>query len=164
MRKLFCGTTPNAWAPLFLRLGLGVAMFPHGAQKALGWFGGFGFHATMSFFTQSMHISAPLAFLAITAEFAGGLGLIFGAFTRLSALGIAVVMSVAIDTVHYKNGLFMNWSGTQKGEGYEYHILAIAIALALIVTGAGKFSIDSALAGSSKGSGSSKSSSKSSEK
>jgi putative oxidoreductase len=114
----------------------------HGAQKVLGWFGGYGFEATMNAFTTQMGIPVVFAFLAIAAEFLGGLGLVFGLLTRVAALGIASVMAVAIVMVHAQFGLFMNWSGTQQGEGYEYHLLAIAIAVALMVKGAGALSLD----------------------
>jgi len=125
-------------------------MFPHGAQKALGWFGGYGFSGTMGFFTQQMHIPAPLAFLAIAAEFAGAIGLILGAFSRVAAFGIATNMVVAILTVHLANGFFMNWFGAQKGEGFEYHLLAIGLALIVMIYGAGKASIDRVIAGTTK--------------
>jgi putative oxidoreductase len=138
--------TNNSFAPLIARLTLGIVMFPHGAQKALGWFGGYGFSGTMSFFTQQMHIPAPLAFLAIAAEFAGSIGLIFGCLSRVAAFGIATNMVVAILTVHAANGFFMNWFGTQKGEGFEYHLLAIGLALVVIVCGAGKASLDNLFA------------------
>src|SRR6185295_3939729 len=108
--------TDNDVATTVLRLVLGVIFFAHGAQKMLGWFGGFGFSGTMGFFTGMMHIPAPFAFLAIAAEFFGGLGLILGFLTRIAALGIAANMVVAIATVHRAFGFFMNWSGTQKGE------------------------------------------------
>src|SRR5580692_8580690 len=134
--------TDNSFAPLIARLTLGIVMFPHGAQKALGWFGGYGFSGTMNFFTQSMHIPAPLAFLAIAAEFAGSIGLILGCLSRVAAFGIATNMVVAIATVHSANGFFMNWYGTQKGEGFEYHLLAIGLALIVIVHGAGAASLD----------------------
>src|SRR5471030_2711996 len=91
--------TDNSCAPFIARLTLGVVMFPHGAQKMLGWFGGYGFSGTMNFFTGSMHIPAPLAFLAIAAEFAGSIGLILGCFSRIAAFGIASNMVVAILTV-----------------------------------------------------------------
>jgi putative oxidoreductase len=139
--QLLCKTN-NSFAPLIARLTLGLVMFPHGAQKALGWFGGYGFSGTMNFFTQSMHIPAPLAFLAIAAEFAGSIGLIVGCLSRVAALGIATNMVVAILTVHAANGFFMNWSGTQKGEGFEYHLLAIGLALIVMVHGAGAASLD----------------------
>ncbi|MFA5062605.1 MAG: DoxX family protein [Candidatus Omnitrophota bacterium] len=125
-----------------LRLTLGIVFFPHGAQKALGWFGGYGLNATLAVFTDKMHIPLILALLAIIAEFVGAIALIIGFFTRLAAFGIAVVMVVAIYMVHGSFGFFMNWYGVQKGEGIEYHLLVIAIAVALMIKGAGSFSID----------------------
>src|SRR5882762_1276334 len=92
--------TSDSFAPLIARLTLGFVMLPHGAQKALGWFGGHGFSGTMNFFTGQMHIPALFAFLGITAEFAGSIGLITGFLSRLSAFGIAVTMLVATLTVH----------------------------------------------------------------
>ena len=139
--------TTSSSAPTIARLTLGLVMFPHGAQKLLGWFGGYGFSGTMGFFTGTMHIPAVLAFLAIMAEFAGSLGLIAGLFSRLAAFGIAVNMAVAIFTVHAANGLFMNWSGHQKGEGFEYHLLAIGLALIVLIHGGGKASLDGLVAG-----------------
>ena len=130
-----------------LRLVLGVVFFAHGAQKMLGWFGGYGFHATMGTFTHYLGIPAPLAFLAICAEFFGGLGLLVGLLSRVAALGIMVNMLVAIATIHHVNGFFMNWTGQQKGEGFEFHILAIALAIVVLVKGSGAVSIDRAIAG-----------------
>src|SRR5205807_1379243 len=101
---------------------------------------------TMGFFTGAMHIPAPLAFLAIAAEFFGGLGLILGFLTRIAAFGIAVNMVVAMATVHSAFGFFMNWTGAKKGEGFEYHLLALAMTAFLMVRGAGAFSIDRAIA------------------
>ena len=128
-----------------LRLVLGVVFFAHGSQKMLGWFGGYGFKGTMGFFTQTAHIPAVFAFLAIAAEFFGGLGLLVGLLTRIAAFGITVNMLVAIMTVHLPNGFFMNWTGQQKGEGFEYHLLVLAITVALMIRGAGAFSADRAL-------------------
>ncbi len=144
--KLLCKTN-SSFAPLLARLTLGIVMFPHGAQKMLGWFGGYGFTGTMHFFTQQMHIPAPLAFLAIMAEFAGSIGLILGCLSRVAAFGIATNMVVAIFTVHIHNGFFMNWNGNQKGEGFEYHLLAIGLALIVVFYGAGKASLDALIAG-----------------
>lgn len=127
------------------RLVLGVTFFIHGAQKMLGWFGGFGLHAITGSFLQ-LGIPAPLAFLAICAEFFGGFALIVGLFTRFAAFGIMANMVVAISKVHSENGFFMNWSGTQSGEGFEYHLLAIALALGVLIKGAGAFSIDETVA------------------
>jgi putative oxidoreductase len=147
LRKLL--STPNDLTLTLVRLVLGIVFFAHGAQKMLGWFGGYGFHGTMGFFTHQ-GIPAPLAFLAICAEFFGGLGLIFGLLSRIAAFGIMVNMLVAIATVHRFNGFFMNWFGHQKGEGYEYHLLAIVLCLVVIIKGAGALSIDRALAGAEK--------------
>lgn len=138
--------TGASTAPFLARLTLGLVMFPHGAQKALGWFGGYGYTGTMGFFTGTMHIPYLFAFLAIVAEFAGSLALIMGLFGRVAAAGIAGVMTVAILTTHLANGFFMNWFGNQKGEGFEYHLLALGLALIVLVHGAGKLSLDSLIA------------------
>jgi putative oxidoreductase len=134
--------TKDDLSAFVLRLMLGIVFFPHGSQKALGWFGGHGFSATLASFTDKMHIPVVFALLAIAAEFLGSIALIAGFFTRLAAFGIAVVMAVAIFMVHSHNGFFMNWSGMQKGEGIEYHLLVIAICVALMIKGGGSFSID----------------------
>jgi putative oxidoreductase len=134
--------TDDSKATAILRLVLGVVFFAHGAQKLLGWFGGPGFSGSMGLFTGYLHIPAPLAFLAIAAEFFGGLGLILGFLTRIAAFGIAMNMIVAIAMVHSTFGFFMNWTGTQKGEGFEYHLLALAITAFLMIHGAGAFSVD----------------------
>ena len=137
--------TRNSLSLAIVRLVLGLVMFPHGAQKMLGWFGGYGFSGTMGAFTHQMGIPAPLAFLAICAEFFGGLGLIVGFLSRIAAFGVLVTMAVAVLTAHLHNGFFMNWAGANKGEGFEYHLLAIAMALAVIIGGAGAPSVDRAL-------------------
>jgi putative oxidoreductase len=142
-RKLI--STSDDYTYTMVRLALGVVFFAHGAQKMLGWFGGYGFSGTMNFFTQMMHIPAPLAFLAICAEFFGGLGLLVGLLSRVAAFGIAMNMLVAIFTVHIHNGFFANWSGQQKGEGIEYHLLALALLLVVMIKGAGALSVDRAL-------------------
>jgi len=142
-RKLLA--TSDDWTLTLLRLVLGVIFFAHGAQKALGWFGGYGFSGTMGFFTGMLHIPAPLAFLAICAEFLGGIGLVVGALGRVAAFGIACNMIVAVLMVHGQFGMFMNWSGQQKGEGFEYHLLALVIAVVLMARGSGAFSVDRAL-------------------
>src|SRR6266566_219393 len=132
-------------ATVILRSVLGVVFFAHGAQKMLGWFGGYGFKGTMAYFTGPAHIPALFAFLAIAAEFFGGLGLMFGFLTRIAAFGISVNMLVAIAMVHGPLGFFMNWTGSQKGEGFEYHLLVLAMTTFLMIRGAGAFSLDRAL-------------------
>jgi len=131
---------------LLQRVVLGIVMFPHGAQKLLGWFGGYGFSGTMGYFTDTMHLPAPLAFLIIAGESIGAIGLVLGAGTRLAAFGIAAVMLGAIFTTHLHVGFFMNWLGAQQGEGFEYHLLALALALPLAARGGGLFSVDGVLA------------------
>ena len=148
IRKLIA--TDDDRATAILRFVLGVIFFAHGAQKMLGWFGGYGFTGTMGFFTSVMHIPAVFAFLAICAEFFGGLGLIFGFLTRIAALGIFSNMIVAIAVVHRQFGLFMNWTGAQKGEGFEYHLLVLAITTLLMIRGAGAASIDRLLSSPAK--------------
>jgi putative oxidoreductase len=137
--------TANDVPLAFLRLVLGAVFFAHGAQKMLGWWGGYGFTATMGYF-ETRHIPAFLAFLGIAAEFFGGIGLIVGLLGRIAAFGIMVNMLVAIATVHWPFGLFMNWAGNQKGEGFEYHLLVIAMAILIMVRGSGAASIDHAIA------------------
>jgi putative oxidoreductase len=137
--------TDSGVVGLALRITLAVVMFPHGAQKVLGWFGGHGFRGTMKYFTDS-GIPAVFALLAIAAEFLGPLCLAVGLLTRIAAFGVACVMLVAIVTV-WPHGFFMNWYGNQKGEGFEYHLLALGIAITLIIIGAGAWSLDSALVG-----------------
>ena len=131
--------------PLVLRLTLAVVMFPHGAQKALGWFGGSGLRGTLDFLRKS-GVSSPVAVLTIMAEFLGPLGLAVGLLTRVAALGIAAVMLGAILTVHGRHGFFMNWYGNQQGEGFEYHVLAIGLAVALVLSGPGAWSLDAVIA------------------
>lgn len=137
--------TDNSYAALVARLTLGLVMFPHGAQKALGWFGGYGFSGTMGFFTEQMGIPFVFALLAIAAEFLGALGLITGLLSRVAALGIASVMVVAIATAHWGNGFFMNWYGNQKGEGFEYHLLALGLSIVVMILGSGAHSVDRAI-------------------
>lgn len=139
-------STRQDYGMLAGRLALAAVIFPHGAQKVLGWFGGYGFTGTMGFFTQQMGIPAPLAVLAIAAEFLGPIALVSGLLSRVAAFGIMVTMAVAALTVHLPNGFFMNWFGAQKGEGIEFFVLAVGLALAVVINGAGALSFDRLLA------------------
>ena len=145
MFRRFLSTNDDS-STIFLRFALGIVMLPHGAQKLLGWYGGGGLSATVDGFS-SMGVPAVLTVLVILAESLGALGLIFGFLTRLSAIGIAMVMIGAVSMAHWQNGFFMNWGGNQAGEGFEYHILALGLALALAVRGGGRWSVDRALFG-----------------
>ena len=140
IRKLIA--TNNDIATTILRVVLGVIFFAHGAQKTLGWFGGYGFTGTMGFFTGVLHIPAVFAFLAIAAEFLGGLGLMAGLLTRVASFGVFCNMIVAVALVHSRFGFWMNWTGAQKGEGYEYHLLLMAASAFLMIRGAGAASVD----------------------
>ena len=123
---------------------LGLVFFAHGAQKMLGWFGGYGFSGTLSAFSTS-GMPIPLALFVILTEFFGSVALICGAFARVASGAIALLMVGAIAMVHARVGFYMNWFGQQKGEGFEYHLLAIGLAVAVLVRGAGSFSIDGLL-------------------
>jgi putative oxidoreductase len=136
-------STNQSFGGLFARLALGIMIFPHGAQKLLGWYGGYGFSGTIEFFTEKMGIPWLFALAAIIAEFFGGVALILGLGTRVASALVGVTMSVAMVTVHLRHGFFMNWFGKQSGEGIEFFILAIGLAAALLVIGGGKWSIDS---------------------
>ena len=126
---------------LIARVTLAMVFIPHGAQKLLGLFGGQGFTGTMNMFT-STGLPAIAAFLVIMAESLGALALLFGFVGRFMAMGIFMVMNGALFMVHLQYGFFMNWMGNQKGEGYEFHLLAIGLALVVMVKGSGKLSID----------------------
>ncbi len=138
-------TDPRATSLLVQRVILGAVMFPHGAQKLLGWFGGYGFKGTMGFFTSVMHLPAPVAFLVIAGEFFGAIALVFGLGTRVAAAGISAIMVGAALTTHWDTGFFMNWFGAQKGEGFEYHLLALALSIPILIWGGGRASVDAAL-------------------
>jgi putative oxidoreductase len=128
-------------APTVLRISRGAVMFPHGAQKALGWCGGGGVSATLQFFSDHLQLPVPVTLLVIAIEFFGSLALMLGLYTRLAALGIGVVMLGAVATVHAPNGFFMNWTGAGSGEGFEYHLFVLGMVAALLLTGAGRWSL-----------------------
>ena len=137
--------TDGDWVTAIVRIVLGVVFFAHGSQMTLGWFGGAGLQSTLRIFRENLRIPAPLAGLAVAAEFLGGLGLIVGLLSRVAAAGIAVVMCVALLAVHRKFGFFMNWYGEKQGHGVEYHILVLALATVVVFKGAGALSLDQAL-------------------
>jgi putative oxidoreductase len=119
-------------------------MFPHGAQKLLGWFGGYGFEGTLQFF-DSLHIPRLLGVLVILGESLGAIALALGLFTRLTAFGISAAMLGAMLTVQLPNGFFMNWFGNQAGEGVEFGLLMLGMSIPLIVRGGGRYALDSVL-------------------
>ena len=134
--------TGDSFAATALRLALGIMILPHGLQKTFGWFGGYGFKGTMGYLTGTVGAPWVFAFLAIMAESVGAVMLITGFGTRVAALGLGGVMLVAV-LQHRANGFFMNWTGAQKGEGIEFHLLALGMVVALLILGGGKLSVDS---------------------
>jgi len=136
--------TDKSSAQLFIRLALGIVVFPHGAQKVFGWFGGPGFAQTLQLFAK-MGFPVWSTLILMAVELGGSILLIFGCLTRLWALGVGTAITICMFMNHVQNGFFMNWFGQQKGEGFEYHLLVIGIALALIIRGGGLISVDSVI-------------------
>jgi len=134
--------TDDGLPPLALRATLALVMFPHGAQKALGMFGGYGWSGTMGFLTESIGMPAFAAAGVILLELLGPVLLLVGLGTRAVALGFLGIMVGAIATVHASHGFFMNWDGSAAGEGYEFHLLVIGMAVALFLAGGGRWSLD----------------------
>jgi putative oxidoreductase len=138
------GTYPS-WSHLVVRLALGIVFVAHGGQKVLGWFGGHGLRATVAAF-KGMGVPAPAAVLAAFIEFLGGVAMVLGFLVRPAAVGIIVVMLVAIAKVHARHGFFINFQGTPgKGHGFEFNFALIAMALSILIGGAGVLSVDRAL-------------------
>lgn len=138
----FFSTDQTSWSLLIARVTLGVVMLPHGMQKALGLFGGYGFEGTVNGFV-SMGMPMLVAILVILAEFVGSIGTILGLFTRFMAFSITLTMAGAMFlSGHIKNGFFMNWFGNQAGEGIEYYLLVIGLGMAVMIGGAGRYALD----------------------
>jgi putative oxidoreductase len=144
MKNLLLSTEKN-WTGLILRLSIGLILWPHGAQKMLGLFGGFGFSATMDFLISAVHLPWIIAFMVIIIEFIGSLCILAGFASRLWSFAIIILMLGIIFSTHIDNGFFMNWFGKQKGEGFEFHLLMIGLSLALLINGSGIFSADALL-------------------
>jgi putative oxidoreductase len=136
-----------SWSTLVIRVVLGIIFFAHGAQKVLGWYGGYGLKGTVGYLT-STGLAVPIAYLVCFFEFLGGIGLVLGLLTRLDALAIAIVMVGAIVKVHWQHGFFLNWSLTPgKGHGYEANLAFLAMAVACLIAGGGRLSLDRLLLG-----------------
>jgi len=145
MKKLLA-TNPENVLALVSRLALGIVVFPHGAQKLLGWFGGYGFNGTMGFLTGGVGLPWIVGLLVILIEFFGSLFLIFGFVTRLAALGIIGNFIGVVITSHIHNGFFMNWAKQpNQGEGLEFFILLFGLAIISLLAGGGKASVDAAI-------------------
>ncbi len=134
-----------SWPPFILRVVLALVIFPHGAQKLFGVFGGFGFEGTMQYFTEVIGMPYVLGLVVILLETAGTLSLIFGLGVRLLAVAYTILALGILLSSHIEHGFFMNWYGNQAGEGMEYFLLWLAISTSLFITGAGKYSLDNYL-------------------
>ncbi len=137
--------TDAVWSSAILRITAGMVMFPHGAQKLLGWYGGHGFSGTMGFFTETLGLAWIIALLVILGESLGAVALIAGFMTRFVSGSLAIIMVGAVAIAHWDHGFFMNWFGQQQGEGFEFHLLIIGMCMALVFSGGGKWSVDRAI-------------------
>jgi len=145
MKKLLATNSENTTA-LLARLTLGVVVYPHGAQKLLGWFGGYGFDGTMGFLTGTAGLPSIAALLVILIEFFGALFLIAGFATRIAAIGVIANFAGVVATSHLTSGFFMNWyAQPNKGEGLEYFILLFGLAIISLIAGGGRTSLDAAI-------------------
>lgn len=136
-----------SWSHLVVRLALGVIFFAHGSQKLFGWFGGHGLKGTIGYFQQNLRIPPAATVIAACLECFGGLAMIGGFLARPAAVGLIIVMLVAVTKVHVKNGFFINFAMTPgKGHGYEFNLALIAMALSILIGGAGAVSIDRLIA------------------
>ncbi len=140
IEKIF--NSSDSYAPLAIRLMLGLVVFPHGAQKMFGWFGGYGFEGTMGYFTDTMELPWLIGFLVIILESFGAIALIVGVAARIIAGSYILLGFGIMVTSHIQHGFFMNWFGQLQGEGYEYFLLWIGMAISLTITGGGKYSVD----------------------
>ncbi len=143
MKKIFRAN--NDWTGFILRLIIGLVMLPHGAQKLLGWFGGYGFSGTMQFFTETRGLPWIVGFAVIMIEFFGSILLLLGFGSRILAIFFIILAAGIALSSHIQNGFFINWYGNQAGEGFEFFILLAGLNIALLLNGSGKLSIDRGL-------------------
>ena len=131
------------WAPLVIRLALGIIFIAHGGQKLFGLWGGAGLSATIETFEKNMGIPPPLTVIAAAAELFGGIALVVGLLTRAASLSLGIVMVVAIFQAHLSHGFFINWEQAPgRGHGIEYNIALLSMCGALLISGPGKLSLD----------------------
>lgn len=140
MNRLF--ETENSWSPTVIRVILGTVVFAHGAQKLLGWFGGYGFEGTMRYFTETVGLPWMVGFVVILLESIGALLLIAGVTTRLIALALTALGIGILFSIHLPFGFFMNWFGNQSGEGIEFFLLWLAMSISIVISGGGAYSMD----------------------
>ena len=133
-------TSAPSFAPLALRIPIGIILMAHGSQKLFGWFGGYGLEGTGQWMASiGLTPGYLMALMAGSSEFFGGLLIIIGLLTRPTALVLSFTMVVAIFSVHIGNGLFLS------NNGYEFGLALLAATVSLAVSGAGKLSADNLL-------------------
>ncbi|HLP32001.1 MAG TPA: DoxX family protein [Bacteroidia bacterium] len=130
------------YAPLITRLTIAIVMWPHGAQLLLGWFDGFGFEATMNYFTSTAGLPWVVGLMVILIQFFGAVFIATGTLTRFWALAMFIIGVGMIFSGHKEHGFFMNWFGNQQGEGYEFHLLLLGLCASLLISGSGKWGVD----------------------
>ena len=145
MKKLLFDTKGSGTIAIIARIAIGIVLFPHGAQKLLGWFGGYGFSNTMQFFTETAGLPWHVGFLVIIIEFFGSISLLIGFATRVWTIALIALTLGIIFHSHIQNGFFMNWEGNQKGEGIEYFLLLLALSIISLYSGSGRGSVDKAV-------------------
>lgn len=132
------------FGPTVLRLATGAVFAAHGAQKLFGLWGGGGLTGTAALFAQlGLTPAYPLAILVGFVELGGGLLLMAGALTLVTAAVLTVNMLVAVWTVHLSSGFFLNWTMIPgEGHGYEFNLVLIGTLVSLMLSGPGALSID----------------------
>jgi putative oxidoreductase len=132
--------TTVSFGLLVLRVVVGLIMAAHGAQKLLGWFGGYGLRGTGEFFVQLGFQPGPaFAAAASISEIISGLLVTLGFLGPIGPALMISVMIVAAMTVHWEHGLFA------ANNGIELPLLYGASAFALALTGFGQYSLDGLL-------------------
>lgn len=145
MKKIL-NTDSGNWYALVARVAIAITIFPHGAQKLLGWYGGAGFEGAMGFLTQSVGLPWIIGFLFIIIEFFAPVLLLLGLFTRVAAASLFLSFLGVMYTDSLHNGFFMNWGGVAgKGEGLEYFVLLYGLFIISVLAGGGKSSLDALL-------------------
>jgi len=135
-------TNPNNSNALIARIFLFVVMFPHGAQKLFGWFGGYGWKGTMDYLISVTGTPAFILTIVFLTESIGMVLLLLGLGTRLISGLLIIAMAGAVFVGGHTQYFFMNWFGNQTIEGFEFHLLVIGLALITLLSGGGKLALD----------------------
>ena len=132
------------WAPIPLRLIVGFGFMQHGYAKLVKG------PETFASILHALSVPAPhfMAWTTILTELLGGLAILLGAFVTLASIPMAVLLLVAIFTVHLPYGfsslklMAVTADGAQFGKpGYECDLLYLACLLTLVMAGPGPLAI-----------------------